>query len=108
MFAFLLTVVILFSLHSKRDVDCERRKRPRRELLRGLSSPTWKKEFVSLYGTKKREEDFLLMVGEHIKSYVFDECIIASSKVNQVEISNRPLEEQDKFGEETLTADVNL
>ena len=55
MFAFLLTVVILFSLHSKRDVDCERRERPRRELLRGLSSPTGKKEFVSLYGTKKKK-----------------------------------------------------
>ena len=51
---------------------------------------------------------FFFMVEEHIKSSVFDECIIAISKVNQVEISNRPLEEQDKFGEETLTADVNL
>ena len=57
---------------------------------------------------KKKGEDFLFTVGEHIKSSVFDECIIAISKVNQVEISNRPLEEQDKFGEETLTADVNL
>ena len=51
---------------------------------------------------------FFFMGEEHIKSSVFDECIIAISKVNQVEISNRPLEEQDKFGEETLTADVNL